>query len=36
MFKNKDKQDLKANAFICVLQANEYNYAKSLWDDEEG
>ena len=26
---------MRANALVCVLQANEYNYAKSLWDDEE-
>ena len=35
MFSHKDKQNLKVNALVCVLQANEYNYAKSLWDDEE-
>ena len=26
---------MRANALVCVLQANEYNYAKGLWDDEE-
>ena len=26
---------MRANALVCVLQANEYNYAKSLWDDKE-
>jgi hypothetical protein len=26
---------MRANALVCVLQANEYNYAKSLWDDEK-
>ncbi len=35
MFNNKDNEGIKANALVCVLQANEYNYAKFLWDDEE-
>ena len=35
MFNIKDKQVVRANALVCVLQANEYNYAKFLWDDEE-
>ena len=26
---------MKANILIYILQANEYNYVKSLWDDEE-
>ena len=34
-FNHKDKKNLKANALVCILQANEYNYAKFLWDDEE-
>jgi hypothetical protein len=34
-FNIKDKQVVRVNALICVLQANEHNYAKSLWNDEE-
>ena len=35
MFNIKDKQVVRANAFVYVFQANEYNYAKSLWNYED-